>query len=459
MTDDANLFELLDTTVTLEWESTRSIGTLIGLGGRVAQLTALRAPEVGTQVYLRIENDDPAQAMALDGRCTSVVDSDWGEQQVEVSLQRVGTTASAAVLREFIEKHGIDLGGSVSVGRNRDNPDLKRFVYSLPEGTPAAAERPTARQQEQPQAVTAPAAVAAPQFGRMGAERATVPKTAGAPAIAAPAAKTALAMGAGDPDLSSALLDAMNSLGSQAPRPAAALPTADVDATRVTATVQASQAAAPEFARQRPAAAPAARPTVRDTEHDADEQILVHIVDPSSQVASPVVDVNRRSTSSSVMQRILSGIGKGSASSPGVPSESGTAAVAAPARMASSDKIMSAAELYAGDQAQRVDIKVQFEAGPKKRKYDGKLMRLSESKLRVATQVLPATYERVVVYLAGKGGPKDVLGLQCEVTRVHTNDASGEGSFDARLTAGGNPGPVMAKLRQMLQEMAGGVAP
>ena len=459
MTDDANLLELLDTTVTLEWDSTRSIGTLISLGGRVAQLTALRAPEVGTQVYLRIENDDPSQAMALDGRCASVVDSDWGEQQVEVSLQRVGTTASAAVLREFIEKHGIDLGGSVSVGRNRDNPDLKRFVYSLPEGAPAAAERPTARQPEQPQAVTAPAAVAAPQFGRTGADRATVPQAASAPASAASPANAAAAMGTGDPDLTSALLEAMNSMGAQVPRPAAAPHSADADATRVMATVQASQAPAPEPVRPRPAAAPLAGPTVRDTEHDANEQILVHIVDPSSQVAAPVVDVNRRSASSSVMQRILGGIGKGSASSPGVPSAPGAASVATPARMASSDKIMSAAELYAGDQAQRVDMKVTFEAGPKKRKYDGKLLRLSESKLRVSTQVLPATYERVVVYLAGKGGPKDVLGLQCEVTRVHTNDTSGEGSFDARLTAGGNPGPVMAKLRQMLHEMAGGAAP
>lgn len=459
MTDDANLLELLDTTVTLEWESTRSIGTLVSLGGRVAQLTALRAPEVGTQVYLRIENDDPSQAMALDGRCASVVDSDWGEQQVEVSLQRVGTTASAAVLREFIEKHGIDLGGSVSVGRNRDNPDLKRFVYSLPEVAPAAAERPTARQPEQPQAVTAPAAVAAPQFGRTGTDRPAALQAASAPASAAAPAKAAMAMGTGDPDLTSALLEAMNSMGAQVPRPAAAPHSADADATRVMATVQASQAAAPEPVRQRPAAAPLPGPTVRDTEHDANEQILVHIVDPSSQVAAPVVDVNRRSASSSVMQRILGGIGKGSASSPGVPTAPGAASVATPARMASSDKIMSAAELYAGDQAQRVDMKVQFEAGPKKRKYDGKLLRLSESKLRVSTQVLPATYERVVVYLAGKGGPKDVLSLQCEVTRVHTNDTSGEGSFDARLTAGGNPGPVMAKLRQMLQEMAGGAAP
>jgi hypothetical protein len=458
MTDDANLLELLDTTVTLEWESTRSIGTLVSLGGRVAQLTALRAPEVGTQVYLRIENDDPAQAMALDGRCASVVDSDWGEQQVEVSLQRVGTTASAAVLREFIEKHGIDLGGSVSVGRNRDNPDLKRFVYSLPDAAPAAAERPTARQADPPQGVSAPAAVAAPQFGRSGAERAAVPQAASAPQSSAAPASSAPAMGTGDPDLSSALLEAMNSLGSQAPRPATAPHTADADATRVMATV-ASQAAAPEPMRQRPAAAPIATPTTRDTEHDVNEQILVHIVDPRSPVAAPVVDVNRRTASSSVMQRILGGIGKGSASTPGIPSAPGAASVAAPARMASSDKIMSAAELYAGDQAQRVDMKVQFEAGPKKRKYDGNLLRLSESKLRVSTQVLPATYERVVVYLAGKGGPKDVLALHCEVTRVHTNDTSGEGSFDARLTAGGNPGPVMAKLRQMLQEMAGGAAP
>jgi hypothetical protein len=128
-----NVLDTIDTTVTFEWGDTRTIGTLVQLGGRLATVTSLRAPDVGAAVFLRVEGDSPQDGLALDGVCTAISDSEWGEQQVEVTIQRVGTTVSAVVLRAFIEKHGIDRGGTVSIGRNRDNPDLKRYVYALPE--------------------------------------------------------------------------------------------------------------------------------------------------------------------------------------------------------------------------------------------------------------------------------------------------------------------------------------
>lgn len=140
-----NVLDTIDTTVTFEWGETRTIGTLVQLGGRRALVTSLRAPEVGTAVFLRVEGDTPQDGLALDGVCTAISDSEWGEQQVEVTIQRVGTTVSAVVLRAFIEKHGIDKGGTVSIGRNRDNPDLKRYVYALPEpGTVVPAREPEA---------------------------------------------------------------------------------------------------------------------------------------------------------------------------------------------------------------------------------------------------------------------------------------------------------------------------
>jgi hypothetical protein len=135
-----NVLDTIDTTVTVEWGSTRTIGTLVQLVGRSALVTALRAPEEGTAVFFRIEGETSVDGVAIDGACLSVTDSEWGEQQIDIDIQRVGTTASASVLRDFIERHGIEKGGSVSVGRNRDNADLKRFVYTLPEREPLAVK-------------------------------------------------------------------------------------------------------------------------------------------------------------------------------------------------------------------------------------------------------------------------------------------------------------------------------
>ena len=142
-----NVLDTIDTTVTFEWLNTRTIGSLVQLEGRRATVTALRAPEIGTSVYLRLEGESQTDGIALDGVCAGVTDSEWGERLVDIEMQRVGTTASATVLRDFIETHNIARGGSVSVGRHRDDPTLKRFVYTLPEqgaekhlGGPATGE-------------------------------------------------------------------------------------------------------------------------------------------------------------------------------------------------------------------------------------------------------------------------------------------------------------------------------
>lgn len=128
-----SVLDSIDTTVTIEWQDARTIGTLIELGGRLAIVTALRTPEEGAPIHIVLDGDVPDETVAIDGLCRSVAETPWGEQQAEVELLRVGTTCSASKLRDFIEEYGILRGGSVHIGRNRDNPNRKRFVYHLPE--------------------------------------------------------------------------------------------------------------------------------------------------------------------------------------------------------------------------------------------------------------------------------------------------------------------------------------
>lgn len=469
MTNTADLLELIDTTVTLEWESTRTIGTLVALGERTATLTALRAPPANAQVFMRIENEDPSQNMALDGICLSVVDSDWGEQQVEVALVRVGTTASAAALREFIERHGIERGGTVSVGRNRDNPELKRYVYALPEkvvlAPSAVAAVSAATAPGQAAAPSAPAAAVAAPSSKWTAE---VPMTtpaltdwasstapAAGPVYFAPSASAAAPAGIGpsttpttpapQDDLAAAWQEALASMDPQerqptAPMPAAAPmagePAARLPGARPSGSVSAENTSSYGRAPSKPSAPTAV------TEHDESEQILVNIVEAGSQ-ASPVFRVQKDVKPAS------------RPSTPGASFRADSAHLHAHPE----EKPAHAADLFGTELSVRLDLAVQFEAGPKKRKYDGKLLRLGESKLRVATQVLPACYERIAVYVPGKAGMKDALALHCEVTRIHRGETDGIASFDARLTTGGNTASTMARLRQLLQEQGGGAAP
>ncbi len=483
-----SLLDSLDTTVTLEWESTRTIGTLIQLGGRSIVVTALRAPPTGATVYLRIERDGDAQdAIAIDGECSTVDDSEWGEQQVEVLMQRVGTTSSAAALREFIETYGIERGGTVSVGRNRDNPELKRFVYALPEGEAAAepVSVPRTSPTPGPMVVSAPAAVRPPSFIPPGPTAPTAASRAGptpvagtprpafgmptiAPAVDAEPSQTNAArapsagqaavmaavaprlaqaddgfgapMGDGDnfsaDDLLSALEDAAAAAaGKRSGATAAANPYTETTRRYLgTETPAERQIPATESLRD------VTLPRVDLDDHDDSEEIVVATVEHGVQQAAPI-NV-KGSDKPGFMARLL-GRGKddGAATDGQAPRKTGPVA--------------SAAQLFVGEFAHRVDLNVQFEAGPRKKKFGGVLLRLAESKIRIRTPTLPSLYERITVYVPGKAGPKDIVEVRCEVTRVHEGDGeAGNATFDAKLSAGGNPPMVMAKLRELMQGAA-----
>ena len=59
-----NVLDTIDTTVTFEWGNTRTVGALVRLEGRAAVVTALRAPDEGTPVYLRLEGESEADSAA-----------------------------------------------------------------------------------------------------------------------------------------------------------------------------------------------------------------------------------------------------------------------------------------------------------------------------------------------------------------------------------------------------------
>ncbi len=141
-----SVIETIDTTVTVEWDQHRTIGTLVEMGGFSAVLTALRAPEAGATIAFRVEGDTEEEAVTVDGVCVDVSDTGWGEQRCEIELLRVGTTCSASRLRDFIESWMVARGGSVHIGQARDGVGTKRFVYHMPERNSAARRGPSAGQ-------------------------------------------------------------------------------------------------------------------------------------------------------------------------------------------------------------------------------------------------------------------------------------------------------------------------
>lgn len=128
-----SVLDTIDTTVSLEFGQSRTIGTLLELSGNAAQLTALQLPDEGGELNVVIDGEEPEESVTLACICVSVSETAWGEQQAEVEVLRVGTTCSASRLRDFIEQYGIARGGSVHIGQNRDNPNSKRFVYHVPD--------------------------------------------------------------------------------------------------------------------------------------------------------------------------------------------------------------------------------------------------------------------------------------------------------------------------------------
>jgi hypothetical protein len=128
-----NFQETNDITITCEWATTRTIGSLLVLHGRRAVLTLLRAPEVGETVLVQLDDEASAEPPAtLDGCCVTASHNEWGEALVEIELSRVGVVGSAETLQAFLDRHRIVEGGEVTAQPMPDSPQFLWCVYELP---------------------------------------------------------------------------------------------------------------------------------------------------------------------------------------------------------------------------------------------------------------------------------------------------------------------------------------
>ncbi len=509
------VLDTIDTTVTFEWGSTRTIGTLIQLGGYKAVITTLRAPPVGHAVHLRLEGEDAIDAIAVDGACAALADSDWGEHQVTVQIQRVGATSSATALRDFIEQHDIERGGSVSIGKNRDNPELKRFVYTLParpirdtapfelsptdddfaassanfsEDTPTVAHAPI----DTPihEAPRGPSASAGLQL------KAPPPRQPQPLDDDEQATKMLNILGAFEPEAPLERTAFMNAVQPAAnPRIAPVEKPAAVEKPAVVAQpAPVAVAITGQFLSEPPLEATALLQAFDDDAVDVNEPILVNTVSRDINVASPVITAPKaghkpQETGASLVKRLFGGMrGKnaGGTAAPALAAEAeipgSLASAAADAGAAGAARVAQAQQahaepqrrlsatvepskrgskvsgsleavqaLFARDTAVRADRPVQFEFNRKK--YKGVLQRLAETKLRIQTAHMPELYDRVLVYLPAPQGQKDPIALQCVVARMRPPDNdSSDGSFDAQINAS-NPPLTMARLRLVLVEL------
>ena len=464
-----SVLDTIDTTLTLEWAQTRTVATLVHLGARTATVTALRTPDVGVECFLRLEGDSPADTIAIDGVCIASRDGEWGEFEADVAIARVGTTTSATALRDFIEQHEIAKGGTVAVGKNRDTPDIKRFVYTLPH--PGVA-LPATRGSE-PRAM----ALETPRVGR------TLPLEP-----VRPPEPTTQSVSTFAPRLPSAPVADVQSHRLPTPPPMPGIEMGDVDAELRDMLDMLDQRVGRMTSEERDAESPS--PIVRlqpemiaDSPNDTavnpisgatDDEgpILVETVELSDSQPRPVMTVPqaRAASKKGLVARIF-GFGE-----KGKPGES--AAVADPrpqtqqepgpppdpmavwdrpvrqpqsGRGMVSGSLVAVQQLFSVDQAVRTERPVTFESGKKKRQ--GTVLRLSESKLRVRAPVMPTPYERIAITLPAPHGTKDTVVIRCEVTRIRAADSEGgEQSFDAKLTGANDPA-TMARLRLLMTEM------
>jgi hypothetical protein len=191
-------------------------------------------------------------------------------------------------------------------------------------------------------------------------------------------------------------------------------------------------------------------------DHDANEQILVQTVSADEAVAAPVMQAaepgsaqdKRQKEVRSLVRRLFRRAESGAVAA--LDTREAPPLTSAAAMTPSSG--LPASSLFQPDSTLRVEMAVQFEW--KKKKHSGTLQRIGDSKVRLRSAHMPPLYDRVVVLVPGNG-PKDVLQLQCEVTHVRHPEVEGASpAFDARITPGGNPPAVMAKLRDRLQRWA-----
>ena len=446
-----SVLDTIDTTVTLEWGQTRTVATLVKLGARTATVTALRTPEIGNECFLRLEGDGPLDTIAIDGQCVAARDGEWGEFEVDVAIVRVGTTTSATSLRDFIEQHQIARGGTVAVGKNRDNPEIKRFVYTLPQ--PGTLDTPHTRgSQPRPlsidtprdtvpisplQQVTAPVSSFAP---RLPAES-LQPR----PRLPEPQPMPGIGMG----DVDSELRTMLDMLDQRVGRMTSEERDADLPANVV---------------RLQPDAMPEA------DRADDNEQIIVETVEQGDSLPKPVMTVPQGKPVKKGLVARLFGLGdrSKSESTPAADQPTDAATEFAPpvdptsvwdqplrqqqgGRGLVSGSLVAVQQLFSVDQAVRTERPVTFESAKKKRQ--GTVLRLSESKVRVRAPVVPTMYERIVITLPAPKGTKESVVIRCEVTRIRPSDQEGgEQSFDAKLTGANDPA-TMARLRVLMSEM------
>ncbi len=125
------------------------------------------------------------------------------------------------------------------------------------------------------------------------------------------------------------------------------------------------------------------------------------------------------------------------------------AAVQRPSSREISPALKRVAEIFAVDFAVRTEISCNIVMGRKK--ADGHIIRLAESKLRLQSQQQPDMYQRIQVALMPADGGKKPFSLQCEVMRIR--DRAEEGApcaFDVRVSPGNSP-KDMASLRAVIQ--------
>ena len=116
-----------------------------------------------------------------------------------------------------------------------------------------------------------------------------------------------------------------------------------------------------------------------------------------------------------------------------------------------SGSLVAVQQLFTVDHAVRTDRPVTFESAKKKRQ--GTVLRLAETKVRVRAPVLPTLYERIVIHLPSPRGGKESVAIRCEVTRIRAAETEGgEQSFDAKMSGSNDP-MTMARLRQLMSEM------
>jgi hypothetical protein len=460
--------DAIDTTVTLEWAQTRTVATLVNLGERVATVTALRTPDVGLECFLRLEGDGPADTIALDGVCIEARDGDWGEFEVDIQIARVGTTTSATALRDFIEQHRIARGGTVAVGKNRDNPDIKRFVYTLPAlggsfDTPSSrGSQPRLLPKTELGSQLSGAALDTPRVSAP--EPITSPVSGFAPRL--PSVPNAIVQPLRPPtptsmpgvevdEVDAELRNMLDMLDQRVAR----APSEEGNADSAAKAVRVDPGMMPEDRTH------ADHPSSSGSEED--EQILVETVEFGDAQPRPVMTVPqaRPSAKKGLVARIF-GFGDKERAEESAPitrsqPESAPADPLAvwdqPVRKPQSGRglvsgsLAAVQQLYSVDQAVRTERPVTFESGKKKR--TGTVLRLAESKIRVRAPVLPTIYERIVVQLPAPRGTKDTISVRCEVMRLRPADHEGEEpSFDAKLTGANDP-TTMTRLRQLMSEM------